>query len=489
MHVVNSFPLIMIVSSYIMAFLGILIYKNKFSKFITNASAAILLVMSLFVLRETLTNGAFSYNAGHFGPPWGIELYIGKIESIIAVLFTSIYLITVWFSLSNIDIEIDQFRVKLYYFLTNIMVGSLLGVVFTNDIFNAYVFIEIGTLASCGLIVVKNKKESFLATMKYLVFSNLGSGLFVMGIAFIYSITGNLNMSFIHEELVKSHSQYPNVILISTALFTIGMGIKSAMFPLHTWMPDGYSSAPATSGLLSSSLVIKAFFFLYVKIIYRVLGPEVPEVRYIFDVILILGCAGMIIGSALAIMQKQIKRRIAYSTVAQMGYLFFGIGLGTTAGLVLALYHIIAHAVAKAILFISSGSMSIGADSKYIKDLKGIGKFMPIELLSFTLAALSMVGIPILPGFVSKWNLSMLTIDSGNYVLLGVVIVSGLLNTLYYFPIIIRGFFEDAESPEKLSSIKKFDFNRTVPLILLSIGLIFAGAYSNEIIEIFSSAL
>lgn len=486
---IDSFPLLMIILPYILSFLGILFFKNKVSRVAATLTSIILLIMSVLLLNYTIANGSFIYNAGHFEAPWGIELSISAVEAVFAVLFSFIYAVVTWYSYDTVPKEIDRGRIKIYYFLTNILMGSLLGVIFTNDIFNAYVFIEIGTLASCGIIVIKNKKDNFISTIKYLILSSLGSGLFLMAIAFIFSITGNLNMSFINQEIVNNYSEYTNVILVSTALFTIGLGIKSALFPLHTWLPDGHSSAPTTSSALLSSLVIKAFFFLYVKVIYRTLGADIPEVRYIFNVLLILGCAGMLYGSILAIGQRELKRTIAYSTVAQMGYVFFGMGLGTTMGLVFAYYHVIAHAVAKSILFLSAGSMTIEGKTKYINQINGLGKKMPLEFFAFTLASMSMVGIPMLPGFVSKWNLASEVAMEGNYLLVAIVLISGLLNAFYYFPIIVRGFFMN--SKEEITPGKKitpiYSINRAIPLLILSIGLVYAGVRSEIIINTFLS--
>lgn len=484
----DSFPLLIILLFYLSAFMTILLYRNKAAKNIAMASSALGLILSFFVMMETLRSGSFIYNAGHFEAPWGIELYIGRIEGIIGFALSAVYLLISWSSLYSIDAEVEESRVKLYYFLCNILIGSVMGVIFTNDIFNAFVFVEVGTLASCGIIVVKNKKENYLATLKYLILSSLGSGLFLMGASFIYSITGNLNLSYINAELAKVSGEYPTVILIATGLFTVGLGIKSAMFPLHTWLPDGHSSAPTSSSALLSAIVLKGFVLLYIKILYRGIGVDSMEIELVFEILLVLGSAGMIIGSLMAVAQRELKRMIAYSTVAQMGYIFFGIGLATEAGLAFAIYHIIAHAFAKSILFISGGNMVKKAKSKYISDLNGIGKEMPLTMGVFTIAALSMVGIPILPGFVSKWNLALETIELGRYVLLAVVLVSGLLNALYYFPVIIGGYFRDKDSGE-LDYSRRLSLKERMPLYIMTIGMIYAGVASDEIIELFKTAL
>ncbi|WP_231701821.1 proton-conducting transporter transmembrane domain-containing protein [Crassaminicella thermophila] len=197
----------------------------------------------------------------------------------------------------------------------------------------------------------------------------------------------------------------------------------------------------------------------------------------------------MIMGSVFAMRQKEIKRVIAYSSVAQMGYIFFGIGLGNKLGLIMAIFHIIGHAVTKSALFLSVGAMIEKTGKKELKALKGIGKEMPYTLGLFTMGSLSMVGIPILPGFISKWYLSLASIDAAKPLLIGAILISSLLNVAYYFPIVVNGYFGEENLKGKVYKSKEKPLKELIPLLVLIVGMIFVGVVSHETIEMIMKGL
>lgn len=489
MDIVKSFPLLIIMILFISAFSMPLIKKKSIIQGFSLVIIIISTILSIFTFIYVKDYGEYFYRVGHFDAPWGIELQIGVLEAIVSILFTFISLIIIWYSLYSTEKELNEKKIPLYYILINILIGALLGIVYTNDIFNSFVFIEISSLAACGIVVIKDKKENIKAALKYLILSSVGSGLVLMAIAFVYSFTGNLNMTFINKEVIKMADLYSKSILIALGLFTAGLGVKSAMFPMHVWLPDAHSNAPSTSSAILSSLVLKAYVILYIKILYRVFGYNIVKSYPILDMVLILGSLGMIMGSVLAILQKDIKRTIAYSSIAQMGYIFFGIGLGNTLGLVSAIFHILNHAVVKTSLFLVSGAIIEKTNEKKITGLKGIGKEMPITLGVFTIGALSMVGIPLLPGFISKFNFALASIDSGKSILVLIILASSLLNALYYFPIVINGYFGEENLNGKVLKEKELSINRLLPLLVLVVGILYLGIASGGVIDILNDSL
>ncbi len=486
--IARNFPLLTIMILLICSFIMPIVKEAKTFKKLSIISMGASVVLNISTLIYIKYDGSFFYRVGHWDAPWGIELHIGMIEIIIGILFTLVASLVIWYSFYSVDTEIPKEKIRFYYLLINILIASLLGIVYSNDLFNSFVFIEVSTLASCGIVVIKDKKENIKATLKYLILSILGSGLFLMGIAFIYSITGNLNMTFIHNELAEIYIKYQNTILISLALFTVGLGVKSAMFPLHIWLPDAHSNAPSTSSALLSALVLKAFVFMLIKILLRVFSLEIVIQYRVLDLLLILGSIGMIFGSVLAIMQKNIKRVIAYSSVAQMGYIFYGIGLGNSLGLTISIFHIISHALTKSTLFLAVGSM-MEQTGKNLSDLKGIGKEMPVTLGIFTIGAFSMVGIPILPGFISKWYFALATIDASKLIYLGVILLSSLLNAVYYFPIIINGYFGEENLKGKVFMSKNKPVKELLPVLILTVGIILVGIFNKGIINAINKSL
>ncbi|MCT4596239.1 MAG: proton-conducting transporter membrane subunit [Anaeromicrobium sp.] len=486
MNVMRSSPLIIILLLFITAFCMPIMKKNKRVKILSGISLSLSLIFSVVNFINVLNNGPFSYRIGHYDSPWGISFYIGNVESIMGVVFTLVALLVMSYSYMTIEKEISKKRVNLYYTLMNLLLGSLLGIVFTNDLFNGFVFLEVSTLAGCGIIVIKDKKENIKATLKYLVLSSLGSGLVLMGIAFIYPVSGYLDMDFIGKSILSLEGGNRNLIVISASLFTIGLGVKSAMFPLHVWLPDAHSSAPSPSSAILSALVLKPPVLFLIKILYKVYKIQILKEMGILNILLVLGSIGMIGGSIFAMNQKEVKRVIAYSSVAQMGYIFYGIGLGSKLGVVMSIFHMIGHSLTKSALFLIGGSMIKKTGSKYVKDLKGIGREMPITLGLFTLCALSMVGIPILPGFISKWKLALATIESGKIYLIGIILLSSLLNVAYYFPIVINGYFGHENLEGKTYMSKELRKPKIIPMGILVICVILTGVFSIQIIDFIS---
>lgn len=486
---IDSFPLIIVLVLFITASIMPLLKKANLIKGISLITFIVSFFMYLITLNRVLNFGDYYYRIGHFNAPFGIEFHVGTVECIMGILFTFIAVMVIWYSIYSIHLDIKDDKIPLYYLLVNILIASLLGIIFSNDMFNVFVFIEIGNLASCGIVVVKDKKENIKAGMKYLIMSCLGSGLVLMGIAFLYSMTGHLNMTYIHKELVKNYVNYPRAVLITLGLFTAGLGVKSAMFPLHTWLPDAHSNAPTTSSAILSSLVLKGYVLFLIKVLYRVFGIEIIRNFSILNIILLFGCLGMIFGSIFAILQKNFKRVIAYSTVAQMGYIFFAIGLGTEIGVIMSIFHIIGHAVTKAALFLCAGTIIHSTGHKNLQDLKGVGKEMPYTLGLFFIASLSMIGIPLLPGFVSKWYLSLGSIEANKTLLIGVILASSLLNAVYYFPISINGFFGEENLENKVYKSKSKSFKELLPIIILVIAMIYIGMASQEIINLIKTGL
>ena len=491
MAAATNFPILILLVLLVSSFMMPIIKRTRTVKLLSISAILLCLVLSLLTLQHVAQTGAFVYKVGHFEAPWGNEIKIGYLESIMSIMFTSIAALIIWASIYSVEYEIKEKNIRLYYTLCGVLLASLLGIVYSNDIFNCFVFIEISSIAASGIVVVKDKKENIKAAIKYLILSSLGSGLILMSIAFLYSITGNLNMDYIHQELVKVNVNglYRNTLVISLGLFTVGVGVKSAMFPLHMWLPDAHTYAPSSSSAMLSSLVLKAYIILYIKIVYRIFGIEIVSTLQVLDIVLILGAIGMLAGSILAILQKDLKRMIAYSSVAQIGYIFFGIGLGNVLGLVAAIFHILSHALTKAALFLVAGNIIQETHSKEISSLKGIGIEMPITMGIFTACSLSMVGIPLFIGFNSKWNFALAIIDSNRILFIAVLVASSVLNAAYYLPIIVNGFFGEENIKNKVFRSKEKAIRVLLPELILAFAIIYFGISSKGIMELIAKSI
>lgn len=405
--------------------------------------------------------------------PWNFHVLVGPLDAFLVMIFTGVSLLIIWASTTMIDHDLEPKRVPLYYALMSMLIATLCGVVIVENFFNIFLMIELSSFAAAGIVVIKSKSETMRAGLKYLTLSILGSSLILMGIIILYFLTGELSLTGIYQNLTGNYEG--NEIAVRNALIFISVGtaLKGALFPLHIWLPDAHGTAPSPSSAVLSSLVLKAYIFLYVKVLYKAIGSEIllnsQVLISILFTVMIVGATAMIFGSLMALLQTDIKRMIAYSSVAQIGYIFMGIGMGTRLGLFASMFHILAHAVTKAVLFLVAGSIIEQTHERTISKYGGLGYKMPVTTALFGVGAFSMVGIPLFIGFNSKWYFATAIADSSNYLLLGVLALSALLNGCYYLPILVRAFFGD-DAKEAMAA--KLSIERPIlhllPIIILA---------------------
>ena len=445
MDIIRNFPLFTIVLSL---FSGVLctMLKGKTAKIYTLVYEGILVVLTACVLFYTMKNGSsFTYTMGEFPAPWGNEIRAGVLEALTALFFLVILFCSVMAGWKFLVIDIDVSKINLYFTLINLMTAALMALVWTNDIFTGYVFVEIMTLTSCGIMIVREIGRTTLAAVRYMILNLLGSGLFLLGIVLLYDITGHLLMIPMQKTIAgfAAGGAEMTSVMLSLGILTIGLSIKSGLFPFHFWMPDTYGWSTPTSGSILSSLVSKAYIFLLFKIYYRVIGPSVFEALPIRKIIFVLGILGMIFGSVSAIRQKNINRMVAFSSAAQIGYIYLGLGIGGVDGYAAAMFQIFAHSVTKSLLFLTTPRLSeVSGHSLLFRNLQGSAHRAKDAGLFFLLCSLSMVGIPIFAGFSAKLNFATAAAESGNYRILFYTMialaVSSVLNALYFIRTCIR---------------------------------------------------
>ena len=416
----------------------------------------------------------------------GQIINIGYLECFMACIFGIIGFLIMWASMSMISHDVEEKKIPMFYGLVLALLGTLNAVVFFESLLAVFVSIELSSFAAAGIVIVKNQTENVHAGLKYLSLSILGSSLVLMGMVLLYVATGSLDISGIGAAIkggvMASKTGY---VLWAYGLITGGVAFKAALFPCHIWLPDAHGTAPSPSSAILSSLVLKAYIVFYMKMVFGGVGFDLiasSPMRILLNVVMCVGVLAMIAGSCLAIMQTDIKRMIAYSSVAQMGYIFMGIGIGTELGLFAALFHILAHAVAKSGLFLVAGSIIEQTHNRDLNKMGGLGILMPVTMTLFTIGGLSMIGIPLFVGFNSKWNFAQAIVGSSNYWLLIPLSISALLNALYYLPVVIRAFFgqEAKECTEPLGS-KERPIKDILPIIILACLVIVFGVAAGPV--------
>lgn len=460
---IRNIPFFSIMISMFAGIVTVPVRKGRAAWWIAVITEISVLVMSAVLLVNIISSGeTITFAMGHFPAPWGNEIRAGVIEAMMACLFSCVMLFSVLGGERDLFNDILPQKQNIYYITYDELFGAMLALIYTNDIFTAYVFIEISMLAASAIIMAKDSGRSLIATLRYLIMMLLGSGLFLLGIIILYAITGHLLMPDLGRSVqsIIEGSTYMRPLMCVIALVCVGLAVKSAVFPFHTMLPGAHSVATTTSSAVLSGLVLKAYIFLLIKCICRIFSVELMVRAGFTHVALVMGMVGTIFCSVFALRESDIKRMIAYSSSAQIGYIFIGIGLAGTGGLVAAVMHIIVHALTKSMMFICAGNMAAACGhTTEIRRLRGVAYANRTAAVGFTVSALSMIGIPLFPGFASKIYLATAAYGStGMFILvLCVLLVSMVLNAMYFVPAIIAIWskpteqtFEEGYRPPKL---------------------------------------
>lgn len=479
MSFVQNFPCFSIVLCMAAGILSTPV-KGKTAKHITLTVVTLVTLMSMATLGYVAsTGGSFVYTMGKYPAPWGNEIRAGVLETLLATVFSLVMLCSLAGGMDHVFKDVDEEKINLYFILTDLLLSSLLAIIYTNDLFTGYVFVEINTIAACGMIMIRRSGRSLIAATRYMVMSLIGSGLFLIGLAMLYDITGHLLMQNAHEvmaDLIRT-GQYGIPLLVIISFITVGLAIKSGLYPFHSWMPDAYGYSTISSSSILSSLVSKSYIILLIKIFYRVIGFDLIIRSKIVNVLFVFGLIGMVMGSVGAITAKDIYRMIAYSSVAQIGYIYMGIGLATEAGMVAAVFHILTHAVTKSLLFLAAkGLKDVSGRKRIFSALQGAAFRNPLAGAAFLVGSLSMVGIPMLAGFISKLLFAVAALGAeSNKVLITLVVlaVSTILNAVYFLHTVIR-IYTPTGAPKEFQNIRAHMSAGTVAAMFCLIVMNFA---------------
>jgi len=444
----DNLPILTVVMLLMTAFLVPLLI-NRYRRATQVAAGIVVAVAACFsaiLLHRAVTIGPAYLAVGGWEAPWGIQVAITPLSTFVMLVVTGITAL-VMLSLPREQRDWTSRKAGWYYTLILLLTAALLGLCMSNDLFNIFVFSEVSTLAACALVTAKKDRNSADAAFKYLMLGSIGSGFVLFAIGITYVVTGHLNISF--ASAVIAGSQYhPIIPWIISSFFLVGFGVKAGLFPLHVWLPDAHSSAPTSASALLSGVVVKVYAVIMIRVFIGLFGWPVLDAMGIAHLIRVAAALSILAGSAFALVQTDIKRMLAYSTVAQVGYIFMGFGLGGALGVAAALYHILAHGLMKSILFLTSGKVIEFKGSREITGFNGLGRQLPLPMTIFTLASLSMVGLPLFAGFATKWYLFNAGLDAGIIWVPVVIIISSLLNAAYFLPIVWRVWFGDSEASQ-----------------------------------------
>ncbi|PZA00150.1 monovalent cation/H+ antiporter subunit D family protein [Gammaproteobacteria bacterium 2W06] len=386
-------------------------------------------ILAAMVLAAVFDGGTLSYAFGDWAPPVGIEYRVDAANAFVALLITGVSAILLPWGKPLVDAEVPE-RQGSFYALVLIALAGLLGITLTGDVFNVFVFLEISSLATYGLIAHGRDRRALIAAFRYLIMGTVGATFLLIGIAVLYILTGTLNMVDIAERLPVTEGA--RALQVGLGFVVVGLAIKLALFPLHHWLPNAYTYAPSLISALIAATATKVALYVMLRFIF-----DVFSAAYSFAALplaaglMALAIGSMFAGSWLAIMQRNLKRMLAYSSVAQVGYMVLGVSLTTVAGLSAAFLHLFNHGLMKAALFASAGLIAYRCGGLAMNDLRGIGRQMPWTLTAFALAGVSLVGLPPTAGFISKWYLLSAAVEADQLWLVGLILITSLMALIY----------------------------------------------------------
>jgi len=464
--VAQHFPVLQVVLPLLTAPVCVLLRRAWLAWLAALAVTGVALVIAGLLLADVLAGGPLSYALGGWAAPWGIEFRVDAVNAFVLLIVAAIGFVVMLFARKSVEHEIGPDRAYLFYASYLLCLAGLLGVTITGDAFNLFVFLEISSLSSYILISLGKDRRALYAAYQYLILGTIGATFYLIGVGLLYQVTGTLNMADLAERLAGQEAV--RGVRVAFAFLTVGISLKLALFPLHLWLPNAYTYAPsAVSGFLAATAT-KVAIYVLVRVLFTIFGADFSfGAMPLSEILMVLALLAMFTASTVAIFQKDAQRVLAYSSVAQIGYIVLGISMATVAGLQAGILHLFNHALMKGGLFLVMGCIFYRLGSTRISDFAGLGRRMPWTAAAFVAGGLSLIGIPLTAGFVSKWYLILAALDQGLWWIALFIVASSLLAVLYIWRIVEQMYFRSpADGAER----------REAPLALLLPSWLLIGA-------------
>lgn len=460
--------------------LFILIYKpdNKVTKTIVLSAIFINFIICLYIvfIAENLLFHIFKFNNL-------IDIYLASdpLGSIFVMLVSTLWIFTSFYSF---DYMSHEKKLNRYYGFFIITLGVTLGIAFSGNLITLYIFYELLTLCTFPLVIHSDTSEALRSGKKYLLYSFIGAALVLFGIIIFFSQTNNLD--FVAGGVVKNFGDdNKHYFLMSYILFFLGFGVKAALVPFHSWLPSAMVAPTPVSSLLHAVAVVKSGIFSLMRMTYFIFGWQIIEATGGNNFIFVFVLFTILMGSFMALHQENLKKRLAYSTISQLGYIMLGLVVFSEDSFVGGMLHMLFHAFLKITLFFCVGAIMHYAHKTEISEIEGIGKKMPKTMICFTIASISLIGIPPASGFVSKWYLAIGGLELGVYFVPIILLLSALLTAGYLIPVITTAFFNGPPSNEVV--VDEPGNLMLIPIMILTVISILMGFFPNFLISILRS--
>ena len=440
------------------------------------------LILSVLQLRQVIVEGPIHYVFGGYTIPYGIEFSIDTINAVIVVMVCLLGVLSCMFAF-NFDTKGDAVQVGGAYTMHALLVLGMVGMTMTGDVFNLYVFLEITSLTAYCLIAMGGSR-GVVSAFRYLLVGTVAATFYLLGVGILYSVTGTLNMADMAKCLAAGNND--SAMLMAMLLLIVSFGIKMAQFPFHGWQPSAYTHANTGARPLIAGAMGKIPAYAMFRYLYCIYGNGFKYFRFILLVIGILSVCGMIYGSVRAMAQRDIRKVLAYSSVAQISYISLGFAIGTPLALAGSFLHMVGHAFMKGGLFFAAGAISWKYGTFDLNDFGRIYKKMPWTAGLLTVGALSMIGIPPTVGFFSKWYLAFGAAESHQYVYIFVLVLSSLLNAIYFFKLIEKVFVQGEKNKRELhpNTSLEVPMSMMIPVVICILVILLLGVFNVKLVDI-----
>ena len=422
------------------------------------------LPISVILLIRVLDSGVITYELGGWAAPWGIEYRIDTLNAFVLVIVSAIGAIVLPYARRTVIAEIPNNRIYLFYTMLLLCETGLLGITITGDAFNLFVFLEISSLSSYVLISFGKDRRALTAAYRYLIMGTIGATFYIIGVGLIYNATGSLNihdLSILVPKLGDSRTVHA-----ALAFLTVGLALKLALFPLHMWLPSAYTYAPSAVTVFLAATATKVAVYALIRVTYTIFGTvDILDTVAVREVLMALSLLAMFVGSLVAIFQVNVKRMLAYSSIAQIGYMVLGLSFDTVTGVAAGIIHLFNHALMKGSLFMVLGAVMYRTGSVHLHDMAGLGKSMPLTMAAFVAGGFSLIGIPLTVGFVSKWYLIQAALEKGWWPVAILIVICSLLAVIYVWRVVEVVYFK--QSPGTAARSVEAPLSLVVPTWIL----------------------
>ncbi len=473
MTLTEQLPILQILVPFVTAPLIVLIGSRRLTWSLAFSASVLSFVIAILLLMQVIDGSIISYQIGGWAPPLGIEYRVDATNAFVLMLVSGISTLVLPYARESVKFEIPERHHTLFYAAFMLCLTGLLGVTITGDAFNVFVFLEISSLSTYVLIAQGSyrDKRALTAAYDYLIMGTIGATFFVIGLGMLYMATGTLNMADLADRIADQGAN--RTVRAAFAFIVVGMGLKIAIYPLHLWLPRAYTFAPSAVTVFLAATATKVAIYVLLRFTFSIFQPAFMfEVNTLEFIILPFAILAMFAASFIAIFQSDFKRMLAYSSIAQIGYMLLGISLLTETGLTATIIYLFNHGITKATLFMGVGILVLRSGGSFYNRIQGMGKTMPWTSGAIVIGGLSLIGVPGTAGFISKWVLVEATIEKGWWPVAVLIVLSSLLAVIYVWRVFETLYLK---APLAGTDYKEAPLSMLIPMWIMALACIYFG--------------